>query len=157
MMFKTQYMKTDRVASNLGTRDHVLYSPVFDQNGNMHLEESGHEDIYDFIQSHKDSCDIHTILARYSNGDLTALSRVQGVYGDFTQVPKTLMDSLNIVIRAQNTFMSLPVEEREKYGHSFERWLAEFDKQAAAAAAPVEQASKAAPAAGDEEVKESAK
>ena len=158
MKFRTQYEACDRVFSNVGTLAHIIYSPVCDKDGNMHLEESGREDIYDFIQSHKDSCDIHMILARYANGDLTALSKRQGTYGDFTQLPKTYVEVLNSVIGAKNYFMSLSVEEREKYGHSFERFLAEFDKQiAAAAAAPAEQASEAAPAAGDEEGKENTK
>lgn len=159
--FLTQFMAQDRIVSNHGDRIHKLYSPVFDKDGVMHLAEAGTEDIYDMIQSHKDSVDIHLILKRYSEGDMFALSRAQGMYGDFTQVPQTFADALNAVIGAEKYFSSLPVEERARYGHSFERWLAECDRniKGEAGAAPVKQpqTGEPAPAAGDEVVKESAK
>lgn len=159
--FMTQFMVQDRTVSNHGDRIHKLYSPVFDKDGIMHLEEAGTEDIYDMIQSHKDSVDIHLILKRYSAGDFAALSRAQGMYGDFTQAPKTFAEALNALIGAENYFISLPVKEREKYGHSFERWLAECDRQLQGedGSSPAKQPKtvEPAPAAGDEVVKESAK
>lgn len=126
MMFKTQFQARERVTANPGSSFRILYSPKFDEKGVMSLVESGKENLYEFIQSHKESCDIHVILERFARGDVSALERVQGTYGDFSNMPRTYADMLNLVHSAEDAFSGLPVEERAKYGHSFERWLTEF-------------------------------
>lgn len=126
MKFKTQFDVHERVHSNLGSPVRILYSPKFDEKGVMELVESGKENLYEFIQSHAESCDIHVILERFARGDVSAIEKVQGVYGDFSNMPKSYADMLNLVRDAESAFMGLTVEERAKYGHSFERWLAEF-------------------------------
>lgn len=126
-MFKTQYQSHERKRSNPGTSEHILYSPQFDDHGHFELVESGVEDVYDMIQSHKDSTDIHQILRRFNNGDVNALNKVQGVFADVTEMPKTYAEMLNHIIAGKNAFMDLPVETRAKFGHSFERWLAAMD------------------------------
>lgn len=125
-MFKTQFDSHERVHANPGSPVRILYSPKFDEKGVMSLVESGKENLYEFIQSHKESCDIHVILERFARGDVSALERVQGTYGDFSNMPRTYADMLNLVHSAEDAFSNLPVEERAKYGHSFERWLTEF-------------------------------
>lgn len=125
-MFKTQFDSRERVCANPGSSFRILYSPKFDDKGVMSLVESGKENLYEFIQSHKESCDIHVILERFARGDVSALERVQGTYGDFSNMPRTYADMLNLVHSAEDAFSNLPVDERAKYGHSFERWLTEF-------------------------------
>lgn len=125
-MFKNQFDSHDRVYAVGGSRTRILYSPKFDEKGVMSLVESGRENLYESIQSHKESCDIHVILERFARGDVSALERVQAVYGDFSNVPKSYADMLNLVHSAEDAFARLPVDERAKYGHSFERWLVEF-------------------------------
>lgn len=125
-MFKTQFDSRERVHANPGSTVRILYSPKFDEKGVMSLVESGKENLYEFIQSHKESCDIHVILERFARGDVSALERVQGTYGDFSNMPRTYADMLNLVHSAEDAFSNLPVDERAKYGHSFERWLTEF-------------------------------
>lgn len=126
-MFRTQYVPHERVRCNPGTSEHILYSPQFDEHGHFELVESGVEDVYEMIQSHKDSTDIHQILRRFENGDVNALNKVQGVFADVTEMPKTYAEMLNHIIAGKNAFMDLPVETRAKFGHSFERWLAAMD------------------------------
>lgn len=125
-IFKTQFEPHDRVAAVLGDPEKILYSAKFDEMGVMDLVETGRENLYEYIQSHKESCDIHVILERFARGDVGALERVQGVYGDFSNLPKSYADMLNLVHSAEDAFSRLPVDERAKYGHSFERWLVEF-------------------------------
>lgn len=125
-MFKSQFDPRERVHANPGSSVRILYSPKFDEKGVMSLVESGKENLYEFIQSHKESCDIHVILERFARGDVSALARVQGTYGDFSSMPRTYADMLNLVHSAEDAFSNLPVDERAKYGHSFERWLVEF-------------------------------
>lgn len=125
MSFRTQFQPHDRVIANPGSRIKPVYSPVYDENGVLDLEQTGSENLYDYIQSHKDSVDIHKILQRFESGDVTALQKVQGMYGDFTEVPKTYAEALNAVISAETTFNSLPVETRAKFNHSFSQFLAQ--------------------------------
>lgn len=124
-MFKTWHDQRDRVHCDPGRREKILYSPEFDRNGIMTLKESGRENLYDFIQSHRDSVDLHKILDRFQSGDVGALSRVQGSFGDFSQFPQTYAELLNQVIAGEQTFNSLPLDVREKFGHSFHAWLAQ--------------------------------
>lgn len=85
----------------------------------------GEEDTYPLIQSYKDSCSINYLLAKYANGDVNALSKVQGVYGDFTQLPKSFAEVLQRVIDGENFFNSLPLDIRQQFGNDFRRWFAE--------------------------------
>ncbi len=125
MEFRTQFMSHERVVARPGSRVKPVYSPVYDANGVLDLEQTGQENLYDYIQSHKDSVDIHKILQRFENGDVAALAKVQGMYGDFTDVPRTYAEALNAVISAETTFNGLPVEVRAKFNHSFSQFLAQ--------------------------------
>lgn len=124
-MFRTQFTERVRVFSERGSGIKPVYAPVYDANGVLDLEQTGQENLYDYIQSHKDSVDIHKILQRFENGDVNALAKVQGMYGDFTEVPRTYAEALNAVISAEQTFSSLPVEIRAKFNHSFSQFLAQ--------------------------------
>lgn len=124
MQFKTQYDARDRVVSNPGSREHIMYSGKYDEQGQLVLEESGVVNIYDEIQSHVDFCDIHMILKRYESGDVSALSQRQGFYMDVLDFPKTYAEALNRMNAMEADFMKLPVEVRERFGNSFPQFLA---------------------------------
>lgn len=125
--FMHQFQPHDRVHQAVGSGERLLYTSELQDNGEITLIPSGVEDLYASIQSHKDSCDIHVLLARYQNGDVEALSQRQGVYGDFTEMPKNYMELLNTVIAGRSYFDSLPVETREKFDHSFEKFMMSMD------------------------------
>ncbi|UPW41061.1 internal scaffolding protein [Sigmofec virus UA08Rod_5645] len=127
LKFGTQFDHRPSPISEPGSREHVLYSPIFDKQGRMSLEATGVEDLYDYIQSHADSVDIHVILKRFEQGDVSVLSRVQGAYGDFTQMPKTFAEALNTLIAAEQYFNSLPVDVRAQFGHNFNQFIASMD------------------------------
>lgn len=124
MQFKTQYDARDRIFSDPGSPEHITYAGHYDEKGRVVLEESGRENIYDLIQSHAESCDIHVLMKRYQNGDVDALSQKQGFYGDFLDFPKTYAEALNHMNEMERQFMALPVETREKFGNSFTEFLA---------------------------------
>lgn len=124
MQFKTQYDARDRIFSDPGSPEHITYAGHYDEKGRVVLEEAGRENIYDFIQSHAESCDIHVLMKRYQNGDIDALSQKQGFYGDFLDFPKTYAEALNHMNEMERQFMALPVETREKFGNSFTEFLA---------------------------------
>ncbi|UPW40985.1 internal scaffolding protein [Sigmofec virus UA08Rod_5894] len=132
-MFRTQYDASERVYQPAGSRVKTLYGPVFDKRGVMQLEEIGKHDLYMEIQSHADSVDIHVILQRFAAGDVDVLARIQGTYGDFTQMPKTFAEALNTIIAAEQYFDSLPVDTKARFGHSFSQFIASMDSPTFAA------------------------
>lgn len=132
--FPTQYHALGRQISNPGNPVHTLYTAHFDETGHYELVEDGKVNVYDEIQSHADSVDIHILLKRYAEGDATALARVQGQYLDVTGMPKTYAELFNVLNDAENVFLQLPLEERAKYDHSFEVWLSSLDFNAPSSA-----------------------
>ena len=127
MVFPTQFDARDRTISNVGDRIKQLYEARVDNNGTIDLVEAGRENLYDYIQSFKESCDINTIVKRFASGDTDVLARRQATYGDFTQLPGTYAELLNTVIQGENYFNSLPLETRAKFNHSFREWMASMD------------------------------
>jgi len=125
--FRTQFDERPRYQCCTGSRIKKLYAPRFDENGVMDLVEKGEENLYEYIQSHKDSVDINTLLRRYAQGDPDALSRVQAAYGDFTGLPSTYADLLNAVNDGKQYFESLPVDVRAQFNHSFSEFMASMD------------------------------
>uniref|UniRef100_A0AAU8B8E3 Internal scaffolding protein n=1 Tax=Dulem virus 158 TaxID=3145635 RepID=A0AAU8B8E3_9VIRU len=123
-MFATQYTPRDRVYADPGQREHITYGGSYDDKGRVVLKETGRVNLYDEIQSHADSVDIHVLMERYRRGDVDALTSAQGFYGDVLDFPKTYAEALNHMNEMERQFMSLPVEIREKFGHSFSEFLA---------------------------------
>lgn len=122
--FRTRYDSHPRVIKNPGSPIRDIYSPVFSKDGTMKLEVTGQENIYEYIQSHAESVDIHVILAQYQNGDLQALQRRQAMYLDATQLPSNYAQVLQTVMQGEDSFSQLPLSVREKFGHDFGKWLA---------------------------------
>lgn len=123
-MFKTQYDARDRIESNPGNPIRQLYSGSYNERGQVELKEDGTENLYDFIQSFAESTDIHAIMRRFENGEVDVLEKVQGFYGDVTQMPKTYAEALQRIADSEKVFMTLPVDVRAKFGHSFSEFLA---------------------------------
>lgn len=108
----------DRVHSAPGSGVKDSFKMNIDLKGRRKLVRNGTIDIYAQIQSHKDSVDINLIIAKYMNGDESALSKVQGFYGDYTNIPTSLNDLQNRVMDAERLFYQLPLEVREKFEHN---------------------------------------
>lgn len=127
--FRTQYDAHDPIYQEPGSGDKVIYSPYYTEQGVLELEPTGKENLYEYIQSHGPSVDIHVILERFAQtGDPTLIQRVQGFSVDATDMPKTYAEALNAMISAENYFNSLPVETRAQFGHSFQQFLVSMDK-----------------------------
>lgn len=126
MEWRTQYDRGfSEYYSCSGNSVRPVYSSKIDDRGVLELQVVGEEDTYPLIQSYKDSCSINYLLAKYANGDVNALSKVQGVYGDFTELPKSFAEVLQRVIDGENFFNSLPLDVRQQFGNDFRRWFAE--------------------------------
>lgn len=112
------------VFSNLGDRFQVTFRSAFNKDNVLELIEAGKIDVYNEIQSHADSVDINAIIARASAGDVAALNRRQPLYFDATEFPQTYAEMYQKIIDATNYFESLPLDVRDKFGHSPETFFA---------------------------------
>lgn len=105
------------IYTNKGDPIHILYSPIVNDDGSIELKESGKENTDEIIQSYAESTDIHVILARYAAGDLDVLNQRKAMYGDFTQMPKTFAEVLQLQIDSRNLFNSLDIDTRNKFNN----------------------------------------
>lgn len=146
--FDTQFSGRARYPQPNGTPIKDEFIGRYAKDGSIELVPNGQTNMYQFIQSHADSVDIHVLLQRYRNGDDLALNRVQGFYADVADMPKSFADVLNVVQDGERHFMSLPKDVRAQFDHSFAKWLAAmgspawmsamgFDAQKVADVAPV--------------------
>lgn len=105
-----------------GSVDHVIYSPKLRPDGSFSLVESGRESIKDKINSFREQTDIAYILKRLQLGD-TSVLRSDGVYGDFTQMPKTFAEAMQLQIDGERQFMKLPLDVRNEFDNDFRKWF----------------------------------
>lgn len=111
-----------------GSSEKVVFTQILNERGEHVLVERPSEkySLYYEIQKHADECDINCIIARYMNGDINALNKVQGMYGDFVVVPNSYREYLDAALKAEMIFNSLPASDRAKYG-SVEQFIMSFD------------------------------
>lgn len=128
LKFRTQFDPHDPVFQHPGSPVKLVYSPRYDDNGVLDLIVTGQENIYDFIQSHKESTDIHVLLDRYANGETDVLQRLQGFYADVSDMPKTYAEVLNAVIVGEEAFARLPVDVKQRFDNSFAVWMSSMDR-----------------------------
>lgn len=94
------------VASESGSGLRQLYIPCF-VDGCFTIEESGVFDLQEQINANASSCDINVLVSRYNAGDLTALSRRQGLFGDFSSAPDSYRQALEIVNGFESAFSDM--------------------------------------------------
>lgn len=115
----------NNIISNPGDPWHIIYSPKVSKDGNIELVESGKENTDDIIQSFEESTDINYLMTRIAQGDLTALNQRNGIFGDFTGMPKTYAEVLQLHIDANRLFDSLPVEVKQKFDNDENKFFAQ--------------------------------
>lgn len=116
----------ERTFLNPGCRFKKNYKPVFDEHGHFELEETESSDLYEYIQSFRESTDVKCIIERFlktGGVDTSILQRVEPIFMDLSEIPDNARDWLNLSVYAQNEFFKLPVEIKEKFNNSFEQFL----------------------------------
>lgn len=108
-----------------GDRYHILYSPIVEPDGTVLLVESGKEDIQEMINSYRDQTDMTFILQRMAAGDTSVLNQKEPMYGDFTNMPRTYAEALQLVIDREAQFMKLPLDVRKQFDNDFRKWFAQ--------------------------------
>lgn len=111
--------------TNPGDALRVQYAPHVEPDGTIELIESGVENWQEYIDSFKESSEISAVVARFVNsGDPTVLEVKQGMYGDFTSMPKTYAEALQLKIDADRMYASLPVDVKEKFSNDANKFFA---------------------------------
>lgn len=122
--FRAQYDKgTQEFKAPTGDKFEMRHNPELDQWGKRSLVKDRKVEIYDIIQSHKDECDFNLIIRRAVEGDVNALNIIEGHYIDITDAPRTLMESQNMMIKAQKEFEELPKDVRQKFDYDYHNYL----------------------------------
>lgn len=105
-----------------GSKFDTTYEMKIDAHGHKVLKASGKTDRYAKIQSHAEECDIEVILKK-ATLDPNVLNQRLGQYGDFTDAPKTLAEAQQMMIDLENAFKDLPLDVREKFDFSVEKFI----------------------------------
>lgn len=100
----------------------------------------GEKNLYDPIQAALPGTYLHDVLDRFDAGAVSLddykeyidASKQVAAYTDVTPLPSTLAEVQQVLIDADNTFNSLPVDLRADFGHSKERFLASMADGSAA-------------------------
>lgn len=124
-MRNNDFAKTrQRFIADPGNPNHTVYSPQMEKDGSLTLVAIGEENTDEVIQSYYESTTLEVILAKFANGDMSALNKYQPIYMDVTQQPKTLAEALQKIINSHNAFDALPVDIKQKFDNDFNKWIA---------------------------------
>ena len=125
-MRNTEYSaKRGRMNSDPGSPIHVVLQPELQKDGTLKLVPVGKENTDEIIASYYESTTLECILAKFANGDMSALNRYQPLYIDVTEMPKSLAEAQQKIINAEYAFNALPAEVKQQFGNNFNVWLAE--------------------------------
>ena len=78
------------------------------------------------IQEDLEGTKIENILHAVAMGDLSALQQRETIYADATNMPKTLMEAQNLVLKMKNEFEKMPLEVRKLFDNSPEKYVDEM-------------------------------
>jgi len=119
---KAKVSNPNSFISDPGSDTHIIYTGRLLESGEILLTESGKESISQKINSEKEFTDIAYIRQRLSMGD-TSVLRSDISYGDYRDLPKDMRGALDLLINAERTFDTLPVDVKEKFNNSYLNWL----------------------------------
>lgn len=111
--------------TSCGSKYRSVFAPIVCPDGTIQLVESGKEDIQQYIDSFRDQTDMTYILQRMAAGDTSVLNQKEPMFGDFTNMPSTYAEALQLVIDREAQFMKLPLEVRNKFDNDFRKWFAQ--------------------------------
>lgn len=124
------FVDAEKFPSDPGSPIRVLYSGKVQEDGSIELVEVGKENTDDKIQAAAASTDISMILAYYNNtGDESVLNRYVPQYGDFTKLPKSLAEFLQLRIDSQNFFDALPADIKQKFDNNSDKFFAQAGQE----------------------------
>lgn len=106
-----------------GSPDKELFSAKVLPNGCIDVVPSGKECLQDKIESFRSQTDMAYILKQITLGNSDVLVRSVGQYGDFTEMPKSMAEAMQLQIDAEKEFYKLDLDTRSKFQNDFRQWL----------------------------------
>lgn len=94
-----------------------------DENGIIQLVEVGQKDLVAMHQRDADLNNVNVLYERFCNGDISALSRMQGSYLDAIGLPRDLRGVYETAENFRRAYDNLSPEQKQKY--TFERFMSE--------------------------------
>lgn len=113
--------------SRSGKPTRPVFVPVVNDKGYYDIVSKGEENMFDYIQSFSEECNINNIIARFNNGDINALNAVTGYYGDFTGMPNNLAEAFKLNINGREWFDNLPDDIKTIYNNDYTLFLNAID------------------------------
>ena len=104
-----------RFYSNIGSPYTDDYEYKTDSKGTKYLALTGHTNLDEKIQSWADVANLKKMIARFNMGDVNALNAVQGMYGDFKDMPTTYAELYARLNECDNAFKKLAPEVRAAF------------------------------------------
>lgn len=126
MKFFNQWNPPKRIPTPPGDKYLEIFQEEITKDGKKELVCIGKTNIWDKIQEGKEKTEIQNVLQAVAMGDLSVLKSQEPIYIDATTMPKTLMESNNIVLKAKQEFEKLPKEVREKFDFSADLYVSEM-------------------------------
>lgn len=131
---KVRARSSKRFTSVVGSGLKQTYGAVYDQHHDRAFYKDKVIDADARIQSFKDSCLIENIIKRCIGGDLTALHKKQGSYGDFTSIPtgdpRYIHDLMN---NLKSLYNGLSDDEKKQYGNDLSSFIGSMQSDSALA------------------------
>lgn len=95
--------------------------------GYAKLKKVGEHNLYEQIQSHKDSTDLNTILQTFNPAPASlSFADAEERIADFTCAPGSYAELFANIRDAENMFAELPVGVRESYGFSVYNFINDY-------------------------------
>lgn len=128
---KYKKLRKDVSPSRSGDRLKDEYKLTFNDDGTKEIVAVGKIDVYEMIQSHKDSVDVHAIIERCAvTGDLSELYKRKGFFADLADFPTNYAEVLKNTAEAEYLWKKLPSEIKEKFNNDVSQFYASaFSKE----------------------------
>lgn len=104
-----------------------------DKHGCSFLKKVGIHNLYDYIQSHRDSCDLNVLLGNLDSAQVNGLMSSFSLYDlldsniiDLTSLPTNLGEMHRLCVEGENYFNGLPIDIREQFNFSSHKFISEF-------------------------------
>ena len=114
----------NKISSNPGSPIREVFAPKVKSDGSIEVLPTGKENTDAIIQSFAQSTDISFILAKLAAGDTSVLHQGNPIFGDFTHMPKTYAEVLQLQIDAGRAFDRLPVEVKREFDNDVNKFMA---------------------------------
>lgn len=126
--FRTAYDRGETTFSELGSHLQPVYGyQINKKTGKKEIVRTGETNIYEMIQASAEGCKLQNIIAK-CNGDYSSLM-AEGNFVDISEMPTSLMEMQNLILKTTDEFEKLPAEIKKKFENSVEKYISSYGTQ----------------------------